>query len=103
MSELKPCPFCGGEAKLHTDGITLIICKDCGLSVGNQERSIIKLTGQWNTRTTDKNAVLDKVVLTFHEERMRILTGTSPTNHHNINSQVDWAIRLVEKLKESYE
>ena len=64
MSELKPCPFCGGEVKLHTQGITVIVCKDCGLSVNNQERSIIKLTGQWNTRNDDfiHQGTLDRVI-----------------------------------------
>ena len=46
-----PCPFCGGKPKIYTDGITLIICTDCGISVSNQERSVIKLKGQWNKRT----------------------------------------------------
>ena len=50
MRELKPCPFCGGEGKLFTDGLTAIMCVDCNMSVSNHERSIIKLTDQWNRR-----------------------------------------------------
>lgn len=50
MRELKPCPFCGGNAKLFTDGITTIMCIDCNITVSNFERSVIKLTDQWNRR-----------------------------------------------------
>jgi hypothetical protein len=51
---IKPCPFCGGKAKLHTDGITTIICTDCGMMVSNQERGIAKLRGQWNHRPNER-------------------------------------------------
>lgn len=50
MRDLKPCPFCGGKAKLFTDGLTAIMCSGCSMVVSNYERSIIKLTGQWNSR-----------------------------------------------------
>ncbi|MEQ1560390.1 MAG: Lar family restriction alleviation protein [Methyloglobulus sp.] len=51
--KLKPCPFCGGKAQLYTDGLTAIMCTDCSLTVSNYERSIIKLTDQWNGRAKD--------------------------------------------------
>jgi hypothetical protein len=50
IRDIKPCPFCGGKAKLFTDGLTAIICNDCSMTVSNYERSIIKLTDQWNRR-----------------------------------------------------
>ena len=50
IRDLKPCPFCGGKAKLFTDGLTAIMCSDCSMTVSNYERSIIKLTDQWNRR-----------------------------------------------------
>lgn len=53
------CPFCGGEAKLHTDGITAITCKDCSCTVTNNERGIAKLKGQWNNRPRENNSILN--------------------------------------------
>ena len=51
MSELKPCPFCGGEADtMHAAaGYVYAICEDCGArssSFGLENRAI----EAWNTR-----------------------------------------------------
>ena len=58
---LLPCPFCGGTPKLHTDGITAIICAGCGMIVNNQHRSAIKLKGQWNCRAHFWHSPLPKI------------------------------------------
>jgi len=58
IKELKPCPFCGGEADLHHFGMKTyeIDCTDCGVNFGNSwggselEDDLIKL---WNTRPSE--------------------------------------------------
>lgn len=60
MSELKRCPFCGGEAKiLETDvGSFRVICKECSCSVGRYWYwSIEEAINAWNTRKSMERIV----------------------------------------------
>lgn len=56
MSELKRCPFCGGEAKLmrfpKCERKYVVICENeqCMASVGNYSQSKEKAIEAWNTR-----------------------------------------------------
>lgn len=58
MTELKPCPFCGGEAKI-TDSARgqykhRVQCTRCGVSSpGTAYRNDSWNTRQWNTRADD--------------------------------------------------
>jgi len=62
MSELKPCPFCGGEAELHGDVYSAFIeCNYCGASggthvslSGNAKADAIKA---WNKRHNEVTPV----------------------------------------------
>ena len=56
--ELKPCPFCGGEAKISVLDRKAykhaVSCLDCGVSGrGTAYKNDIFNTAEWNTRTPD--------------------------------------------------
>ena len=66
MTELKPCPFCGGEAKLvRTWHLHHIICRSCGANIGgikrhpNDFRTRDEVIAAWNRRSIDRGALLD--------------------------------------------
>lgn len=64
MNELKPCPFCGGEAVVYVEDGVRVICKKCGVSTkilvdtyiqGMPTGGAIKtVINAWNRRTTDE-------------------------------------------------
>ncbi len=64
MSELKPCPFCGGKATLFVDGGVRVLCPKCGASTkilrdsmttrgvaGNATEAVIEA---WNRRADEQ-------------------------------------------------
>lgn len=70
MSELKPCPFCGGEAVVISasiSGVFFIQCKSCPAMIGRKTKTISTLYGKeyfetreaaeiaWNMRDDDGN------------------------------------------------
>ena len=59
MSNLKPCPFCGGKAELINrkryalPNECYVLCLNCGASSGadyDETKNVIK---QWNTRVKE--------------------------------------------------
>mgnify|MGYP003303110148 CR=1 FL=1 len=64
MSELKPCPFCGGEAKWYYHGTTeggFVLCTKCEASTNifdeqhNEEDCKAVAFEAWNRRVGDTN------------------------------------------------
>jgi hypothetical protein len=63
MSELKPCPFCGGEAEFDRKGTSrvscIVKCTDCGCTLETGETWA---SGQsWNTRTQSQCDLYDEL------------------------------------------
>ena len=51
MSDLKPCPFCGGESHTYEEGGTKgVQCKDCPANVDNEHFNV-DVVKVWNIRS----------------------------------------------------
>ena len=51
MSELLPCPFCGGEAEIRGDGALFVQCSECGTRYGDRYHTTeAEAIAAWNTR-----------------------------------------------------
>lgn len=47
--EIKPCPFCGGEAELYRGGIKYVLCKEC-LATSCDFKTEAEAIEAWNAR-----------------------------------------------------
>lgn len=51
MSELLPCPFCGGEAEIRGDSVLFVQCAKCGTRYGDRYYATkAEAIAAWNTR-----------------------------------------------------
>ena len=63
MTQLKPCPFCGGKAVLHVNNGVRVICKECDCqtislidekySTGVGGTAVSRVIEKWNRRVKD--------------------------------------------------
>ena len=59
MPELKPCPFCGGEAVIKPVfdlSVYFVHCKNCQCTLGCFYRAKCDAISEWNRRVNDENA-----------------------------------------------
>lgn len=85
--ELKPCPFCSGEAIVHVNDGVKVICRECGVSSkclvdgysqgrpnGGAIKSVVKA---WNTRRP-----MERIVEQLESKKIK----------HDINaeSKIQW-------------
>lgn len=114
MSELKCCPFCGGEAKIvryyGKKTIVYAECTKCLAYMGNQRimtssrgkeyfESEEKLIVSWNTRTP-----MDNIVEKLKELKMRYFLTLANTGddkndfaYENVGNALDNAINIVKQ------
>lgn len=79
MSELKPCPFCGGEAELMDGSIICFVhcdsCKTTGCTFVSECAS--QAVAAWNTRATDTE-------LTRLKRQVEVLREAHIQTSHNL-------------------
>jgi hypothetical protein len=59
MTELKPCPFCGGIPQLQPN-LIFIRCDACNVELGESESWKADVIEKWNTRSLDLPSELRK-------------------------------------------
>jgi Lar family restriction alleviation protein len=57
MTELKPCPFCGGEAGVYQDyhGFYIVQCNKCGIGTLHKYYKT-EVVNDWNKRKQTKRS-----------------------------------------------
>lgn len=60
MMELKPCPFCGGEADMGEviDGLYIVNCTKCFASSASSKSKEL-VVRHWNRRVTDGSSLIE--------------------------------------------
>ena len=83
MTELKPCPFCGGEAskRLFYRGKYRVHCNVCDAHSGDVCNTEAEAVKAWNTRADDRHEAADYWQRMFEQtvlERRTCTNGVKP-------------------------
>lgn len=114
--ELKPCPFCGGEAEVEQKGSNrrshIIRCQDCNCSLETGETW--NAGAQWNTRSDTVESAIRKAVedgvqvkpLVWGERHS--VCGTewfveTPFGEYTVFFDVGWHAQLEDGIKWEWE
>ena len=63
MSELKPCPFCGGRHIETAENLDLVYCFDCGASAKSiVDRNTRPIEDALNARIAELEGLVDRLV-----------------------------------------
>ena len=104
MSELKPCPFCGGEARLVNCGSPMVVCLHGCCQIVDDKNSV----EHWNTRPIEDElrAELEKRTAGLHDanavcmEMKRELDRLKEENHalDQINRDIQTAAAHLDEV-----
>lgn len=95
MSELKKCPFCGGDAtiqKLSNSTLSFVVCVDCRMRTPTLQDGKTAMR-VWNTRTPMDN-ILENIVSSLESEKI-VFLGTR--TEHTGTIFIDDAINIVKQ------
>ena len=78
MSELKPCPFCGGEARLVNCGSPMVVCLHGCCQIVDDKNSV----EHWNTRPIEDElrAEIARLQEKLHDEMSQLEIATDLGN-----------------------
>lgn len=100
--ELKPCPFCGGQADRHRTpgGNSVITCHNCG-SVVRLVGRYKEITETWNNRPTEKAAREEvlKLVEDLLKERLTALRAGPQSDESPVSKMIPYNQDYVDGRK----
>lgn len=104
MSELLPCPFCGGKNQWIEDIDTMlgirwyVFCPKCGAQ-GGRSRTQVEAVNMWNMRATLGNGTCE--METDHDELELIASSHEDTWGYRC-SACGWVFRYDRGIKPDY-